>query len=147
MTRRALPQFDIAPADATTVDAATGNAAPDADAHGNVVAPLHTLAGEVLVFDPAMCCETGVCGPSVDESLLTAARDLRWLTAQGARVTRHNLGQEPTAFVHYEPVRTLLAERGVEALPATWVNNALLVSGRHATRSELLAALGAPAVE
>lgn len=115
MTRRALPQFDFAPG--------------------------HTLDGEVVVFDPAMCCETGVCGPSVDESLLTAARDLRWLTAQGATVTRHNLGQEPTAFVHYEPVRTLLAERGMDALPATWVNGRLLVSGRHATRDELLAAL------
>jgi arsenite-transporting ATPase len=130
VTRRALPQFETVSVEPTATDT-----------------PVLPVTGNVLVFDPAMCCETGVCGPSVDESLLTAARDLRWLTAQGADVTRHNLGQEPTAFVHFEPVRTLLAERGVDALPATWVNDRLLVSGRHATRAELLAALGAPAAE
>jgi hypothetical protein len=103
-----------------------------------------TLAGEVRVFDPAMCCDTGVCGPAVDPALLAAARDLRWLAARGATVTRHNLGQEPLAFVHYAPVQALLAERGVDALPATWVNDVLLTSGRHATRTELLDALNAP---
>jgi hypothetical protein len=103
-----------------------------------------TLAGDVRVFDPAMCCDTGVCGPAVDPALLAAARDLRWLAARGATVIRHNLGQEPLAFVRYAPVQALLTERGVDALPATWVNDVLLTSGRHATRSELLAALNAP---
>jgi hypothetical protein len=99
------------------------------------------LTGTVRVFDPAMCCDTGVCGPAVDPALLAAARDLRWLTARGVQVSRHNLGQEPLAFVHFAPVQTLLTERGVDALPATWVNDVLLVSGRHATREELVAAL------
>lgn len=103
------------------------------------------LAGTVHVFDPAMCCDTGVCGPTVDPALLAAARDLRWLSARGVQVSRHNLGQEPLAFVHFAPVQQLLAERGVDALPATWVNDTLFRTGRHATREELVAALTASA--
>ncbi|MBP6774755.1 MAG: arsenic metallochaperone ArsD family protein, partial [Gemmatimonadaceae bacterium] len=37
------------------------------------------LSGTVAVFDPALCCPTGVCGPGVDPALLQIARDLRWL--------------------------------------------------------------------
>jgi hypothetical protein len=101
------------------------------------------LQGTVRVFDPAMCCDTGVCGPAVDTSLLDAARDLRWLSAQGVDVVRHNLGTDAGAFVAFAPARMLLQEHGVDALPATWVNGTMLVSGRHATRGELLQALGA----
>jgi hypothetical protein len=33
----------------------------------------------LCVFDPAMCCSTGVCGPSVDPELARFAADLDWL--------------------------------------------------------------------
>ncbi len=130
MAARSLPQLsDPAPN--------ASNAATD-----DAVGTERMLKGTVRVFDPAMCCETGVCGPAVDTSLLDAARDLRWLAAQGVDVVRHNLGTDAGAFVAFAPARTLLQEGGVEALPATWVNGALLVTGRHATRAELLHALG-----
>lgn len=138
MTRRSLPQLGVS---APTVDTESITAPREAP----LAAEGATLAGSVRVFDPAMCCDTGVCGPTVDPSLLAAARDLRWLAARGVQVARHNLGQEPLAFVHFAPVQQLLTDRGVEALPATWVNNALLTTGRHATRDELVAALGAHA--
>ncbi|HEX4932009.1 MAG TPA: arsenic metallochaperone ArsD family protein, partial [Gemmatimonadaceae bacterium] len=55
------------------------------------------LHGTVAVFDPAMCCPTGVCGAGVDPALLQIARDLRWLTARGVQVRRAGLSQEPQA--------------------------------------------------
>lgn len=129
-----------------------GASAPPVDAETLAIPPEEradtdapALSGAVRVFDPAMCCDTGVCGPTVDPSLLAAARDLRWLAARGVEVSRHNLGQEPLAFVHFAPVQQLLTERGVDALPATWVNDTLLTTGRHATRDELIAALAASA--
>ena len=45
------------------------------------------------VFDPAMCCSTGVCGPEVDTKLVQFAADLDWLKSQGVIVQRHNLSQ------------------------------------------------------
>lgn len=53
---------------------------------------------ELLVFDPALCCSTGVCGPEVDPALVSFAADLEWLRTRGVQVRRFNLAQEPGAF-------------------------------------------------
>lgn len=103
------------------------------------------LGGTVAVYDPAMCCPTGVCGPGVDPALLQVARDLRWLAAQGATVERFGLSQEPQAFVGNARVAGLLAAFGDGALPAVLVNDAVLAHGRYPSRDELVTALaGAP---
>ena len=104
------------------------------------------LMATVEVFDPPMCCSTGVCGPSVDPALATFASDLSWLADQGTSVERHNLSQEPGAFAESDLVRELLAERGDEALPAVVVDGELRSSGRIPTRSELAgwSLVGAP---
>ena len=97
----------------------------------------------VEVFDPPMCCSTGVCGPSVDPALATLAADLAWLAHQGVPVERHNLSQEPGAFAERDLVRQLLVERGEKALPAVVVDGELRSSGRYPTQAELAAwALG-----
>jgi hypothetical protein len=62
----------------------------------------------VQVFDPAMCCSTGVCGPSVDQKLVRFASDLHWLANHGVKVERFNLSQEPQAFAANSLVRTEL---------------------------------------
>jgi hypothetical protein len=102
---------------------------------------LATLRGTVEVFDPAMCCPTGVCGPAVDPALLQIARDLRWLTSQGVTVNRVGLSQEPQVFVANTRVSGLLQAFGDHALPAVLVNGTVLVHGRYPTRDELIASL------
>lgn len=62
------------------------------------------------VFDPPMCCPTGVCGPSVDPVLPRFAADLEWLKSSGVQVDRFNLAQEPDAFVNNETVKRAMAE-------------------------------------
>lgn len=99
------------------------------------------LSGSVSVFDPALCCPTGVCGPGVDPALLQIARDLRWLEAQGATVARAGLSQEPHAFVANAKVSGLMQAFGDGALPAVLVNDTVLAYGRYPTRDELVAAL------
>lgn len=99
------------------------------------------LRGTVTVYDPALCCPTGVCGPGVDPALLQIARDLRWLEAQGAAVTRVGLSQEPQAFVANGKVTGLMQAFGDGALPAVLVNDAVLTYGRYPSREEMLAAL------
>lgn len=89
------------------------------------------------VYDPAMCCSTGVCGPSVDPSLATFAADLDWLGAQGVQVRRINLGQEPGEFATNDTVRALLEKDGEDALPAIFVEGEFRASGRFPLRDEL----------
>jgi hypothetical protein len=91
----------------------------------------------VEVFDPAMCCSTGVCGPSVDPALVRFAADLEWLTTKGASVVRATLSQQPERFVANETVRVALAEHGEKALPAVVVDGRLCATGRYPGREEL----------
>lgn len=91
----------------------------------------------IEVFDPLMCCSTGVCGPSVDPALATFAADLGALEGVGISVVRHNLSQEPKAFVDDAMVRELLHEHGDDVLPLVVVDGELRSSGRYPSRDEL----------
>ena len=101
------------------------------------------LDGVVQVFDPAMCCPTGLCSPGVDPALLTIARDLRWLQAAGVTVERFGLAQQPGSFTANAIVAELMNSVGDAALPATLVNGKLLLHGSYPARDLLLTALGA----
>jgi hypothetical protein len=57
------------------------------------------------VFDPAMCCSSGVCGPSVDPELARFAADVAGCSKQGVAVERFNLSQQPGAFARPPPVK------------------------------------------
>ena len=99
---------------------------------------------KIEVFDPAMCCSTGVCGPSVPPALARFAGDLEWLARHGIDVTRYSLTHEPQAFVASEPARTALAERGEQALPLILRDGEPVSSGRYPYRSELAGWAGVP---
>ena len=88
------------------------------------------------IYDPAMCCSTGICGPDVDPELANFAALLSQLQQRGVTVERYNLGQQPVAFVQNAQVKTLLEREGVEALPAIFHNGELLLKGRYPTREE-----------
>ena len=94
------------------------------------------------VFDPAMCCSTGVCGPQVDPVLVRFAADVKWLQDQGAEVQRFNLSKNPAAFVENELVKTALTEKGEASLPLLLVNGQMLASGHYPERDQLTEALG-----
>jgi len=93
------------------------------------------------VFDPAMCCSTGVCGVEVDPALVQFAADLKWLEGQGVQVERHNLGQDPAAFIANPHVLALL-QQGNDRLPAILLDGELLASGAYPDRRTLAEKLG-----
>lgn len=92
---------------------------------------------KLQVFDPPMCCSSGVCGPSVDAALVRFATDLRWLVNQRIAVERYNLAQEPQAFVASEAVKAELQQHGNDCLPVILLNGAVISTGCYPTRNEL----------
>lgn len=106
---------------------------------------------QIEVFDPAMCCSTGVCGPSVDPALARFAADLDMIASSGVTVRRFNLGQEPLAFAQNEQVRELLTTTGESVLPIIFTDGDLRSAGRFPTRDELAewtqTPIAAPSVE
>ncbi len=99
---------------------------------------------KIEVFDPAMCCATGVCGPKVDPSLARFASDLEALKRAGATVTRYNLSQQPGAFIENETVATAM-QKG-ECLPLILVDGRIVAEKAYPTR-EALASLAGVSLE
>jgi hypothetical protein len=93
------------------------------------------------VFDPAMCCSTGVCGVEVDPLLAQFAADLKWIEGQGVTVTRHNLGQEPAAFAG-NPAVVREMEAGMDRLPVVLVDGHVITTGLYPSRAQLAQKLG-----
>ena len=97
---------------------------------------------EIKVFDPAMCCSTGVCGVDVSQQLVTFVADLEWAKQRGGRIERFNLAQQPTAFVNNAVVKALLDRSGQDALPLVLVDGEIALAGRYPQRAELARWLG-----
>ncbi|HJV16735.1 MAG TPA: arsenite efflux transporter metallochaperone ArsD [Bacillales bacterium] len=89
------------------------------------------------VFDPAMCCPTGVCGPNVDSELVRVASALFLLKEKGCSITRYNLGSEVQAFISNQKVNQLLNEKGPEVLPIIVLDGKVVKEGTYPTNEEL----------
>lgn len=91
----------------------------------------------IEIFDPSLCCSTGVCGPEVDQALVTFSADVDWLKQAGGSIQRYNLSQQPTAFAENPVVKRFLERSGQEGLPLILVDGEVALTGRYPQRSEL----------
>ena len=96
------------------------------------------------VYDPVMCCSTGVCGTDVDETLAAFANDLKWLKRIGVEVKRYNLGQEPEAFKGNQQILGRLQASGTAILPVILIDNQVMSEGGYPQREQLCSWLGIP---
>ncbi len=91
----------------------------------------------IQIFDPALCCATGVCGVNVDQQLIAFAADFEWAKQNGAQIERFNLAQQPSAFSERAVVKGFLERSGQEGLPLILVDGEIALTGRYPTRKEL----------
>mgnify|MGYP003599712135 FL=1 len=101
-------------------------------------APMPTIR----VFEPALCCNTGVCGEDVDPALVTFTADLAALREAGADIERHNLANDPTAFAADPRVKAFLQVAGSAGLPLTLVDGVTVATGTYPSREQLLTYAG-----
>ena len=92
---------------------------------------------KLKVFDPALCCSTGVCGTEVDQALVNFSADVDWLKNAGGQIERFNLAQQPMAFVENVVVKAFLERSGAEGLPLILLDGEIAMAGRYPTRKEL----------
>jgi hypothetical protein len=92
---------------------------------------------KLQVYDPAMCCSTGVCGPSVDPVLPRFSADLEWLTSKGVDVERFNLAQDLAAFAANSTVTQALNSQGTKCLPMVLLDGRVVSQSDYPTRQQL----------
>ncbi len=91
----------------------------------------------VEIFDPPMCCPTGICGPTVDQTLLDVSEMILALKAQGVSVARYQMTSHPAAFLNNAEVMRLVQAQQMAALPITVVNGQVIKLGAYPTLDEV----------
>ncbi len=102
------------------------------------------ITGETAVielFDPPMCCPTGLCGPALDQTLLDVSEMIMAVQAEGTTVERYQMTSHPHKFMNNNDVMRLVREQQMAALPITAVHGQVIKVGAYPTLEELRAAL------
>ena len=99
---------------------------------------------KIIIFEPAMCCSTGLCGPVVDLELLRISTVISNLGKNGVKVERYNLNSNPQAFVDNIVINEILNRDGVDVLPVTIVDGKVVKTKKYPTNDELLKFLDVP---
>lgn len=99
---------------------------------------------KMRIFEPAMCCPTGICGVGVDPELLRISAMIDTLKKQGVAVDRFNLNSAPAEFITDQTINAYINENGPEGLPAVMVDGEIAIMGRYPTNEEFAKLLDLP---
>jgi len=116
----------------------------------NIIPILNTLPASIApadieLFDPPMCCPTGLCGPALDQTLLDVNEMIMSLQGENLRVERYQMTSNPNAFLGNAEVMKLVREKQMEALPIIVVRGKVIKVGAYPTADEVHAALNGAA--
>ena len=90
------------------------------------------------IYEPAMCCDTGVCGVNVDPELVRISTVINNLKKNGITIERYNLSSEPMAFVNNNKVKDVLDKNGIDRLPLILVDDDIVIEGRYPKNEEIM---------
>lgn len=112
----------------------------------DIVPHLNTLPNSVApadveFFDPPMCCPTGLCGPTLDQTLLDVNEMIMSLQRDNLHVERYQMTSHPNAFLGNSEVMNLVREKQMEALPIIVVRGKVIKVGAYPTLEEVRTAL------
>ena len=99
--------------------------------------PTHTTTAAVEFFDPPMCCPTGLCGPTLDQTLLDVSEMIVALQTEGLKVERYQMTSHPQAFLSNPDVMRLVREQQMAALPITVVHGQVVKVGAYPSLPEI----------
>jgi hypothetical protein len=101
--------------------------------------PTNPTTAETMVeiYDPPMCCPTGLCGPTLDQTLLDVSDMILTLEADGIAVERYQMTTSPQKFMTNMEIMRLVREQQMAALPITAVNGQVIKVGAYPTLSEV----------
>ena len=103
--------------------------------------PISIAPADVEFFDPPMCCPSGLCGPTLDQTLLDVNEMVMSLQRENLRVERYQMTSYPNAFLGNAEVMKLVREKQMNALPIIIVRGKVIKVGAYPSADEVHAAL------
>ena len=97
---------------------------------------------KLSIFDPAMCCPTGMCGVSIDPEFLRVATALHSLKQSGIEVHRYNLSTTPQEFIINPIIKDYINQKGADELPITLLDDKIVLTKRYPCNQEMTDFLG-----
>jgi len=92
---------------------------------------------KIEIYEPSLCCPTGVCGPAPDPELAALQDTVLKLKKEGIEIERIAINQQPQRFMSNPIVAEHLRKEGNAALPLTLIDGTLFVKGRYPKYDEL----------
>jgi len=84
---------------------------------------------KMIIYEPAMCCSTGLCGVGVNPELLRISTVLASLEKNNVKVERYNLTNAPQEFLKNAEVNQLIS-KSVDVLPVTVLDGKVVLTKR-----------------
>jgi hypothetical protein len=89
------------------------------------------------IFEPSLCCASGVCGPEPDKALIDLQNTIQILSKAGIDLKRYAINQVPLAFTSNPVVKKFITTEGPGKLPITLLNGQLIKKEGYPTLEEL----------
>lgn len=95
---------------------------------------------ELIIYEGAMCCSTGVCGPEPDKTLIDFSETVKKLQSiynGQLRIIRASLTFNMLMFMANKDVFQIVKENGQEILPITTLNGEIIARQKYLKFEEL----------
>ena len=98
---------------------------------------------DLIIYEGAMCCSTGICGPEPDKVLIEFNETLKKIQHEfnDVNVVRASISFDINMFLEKNEIIELVKEKGPEILPITTINGSIIAKKRYVTYDELKKAL------
>jgi len=99
---------------------------------------------ELIVYEGALCCSTGVCGPEPDQELIAFSETMKRLQNEYGgilTITRASLTFNSLIFLAHPEIARLVKENGPTILPITTINGEIIAGQKYLPYEELKAAI------
>lgn len=102
---------------------------------------------EMKIYDPALCCPTGLCGVNIDPELMRIAVVLETLKKKGIAVERFNLRDNPQVYVEHKVINDCLMNESVEVFPITTLDGEIVLKKSYPSNDQIAEWLDLPESE
>ena len=95
---------------------------------------------ELVIYEGAMCCATGVCGPEPDRELIAFNETLKRLASEyngNLKIMRASLVFNSLLFFANAEIARMIKENGPGILPITTINGTMISKQKYLSYDEL----------